>query len=148
MLRKCDARTRTQRKARLLREKRPRESCEALVSKTLSLPLGSASWRSSETRYVGGANWAGAGAWADAGPIARFVWRWADERRVVKGNVLGGGLVRGRDSTRAERGRNYCTGGVFSLQVGRHRGGAWVATDLADWEHAGRKRVAGGGGTG
>src|ERR1700746_4214079 len=137
MLRKCDARTRTQRKARLLREKRPRESCEALVSKTLSLPLGSASWRYSETRYVGGANWAGAGAWADAGPIARFVWRWADERRVVKGNVLGGGLVRGRDSTRAERGRNYCTGRCFLCRCGgvaRRRGGARLATGLANWE--------------
>src|ERR1700751_1193936 len=95
MLRKCDARTRTQRKARLLREKRPRESCEALVSKTLSLPLGSASWRSSESCNVGGANWAGAGAGADAGPIARFVWRWVEGRWVVKGNVLGGGVSTG-----------------------------------------------------
>src|SRR6202007_1863929 len=97
---------------------------------TLSLPLGSASWRSSDSRNVGGANWAGVVAWADAGPIARFVWRWVGERRVVKGNVLGGGLVRWRDSTRAERGRNYCTGAVFSLQVWRHRGGACVAAGL------------------
>jgi hypothetical protein len=70
------------------------------------------------------------------------------ECRVVKGNVLGMGLVRARRSTSVGRGRNYCTGAVFSLQVWRHRGGAWAATDLADWEHAGRKRVAGGGGTG
>ncbi len=85
-------------------------------AKTLSLPLGSASWRSSDSCNVGGANWAGAEAWADAGPIARKVWRRADGRRVVKGNVLGGGLVRAWRSTSAGRGRNYCTGAVFSFR--------------------------------
>jgi hypothetical protein len=56
-------------------------------------------------------------------------------------------LVRARRSTSAGRGRNYCTGTEFSFQ-GVWRDGAWLATGLADWEHAGRKRVAGGGGTG
>src|SRR6266481_5900572 len=108
---KYDARTRTQRKARLLRERRPKEICEALVCET---PLALPPRGSSESRNVGGANWAGSEDWADAGPIARFVWRWADGRRVVKGNVLGCVLVRGRRSTKAETPRNYCTGAVFS----------------------------------
>jgi hypothetical protein len=38
------------------------------------------------------------------------------EGRVVKGNVLGMGLVRARRSTSVGRGRKYCTGAVFSFQ--------------------------------
>ncbi|MGB0002588.1 MAG: hypothetical protein WBQ04_20885 [Candidatus Acidiferrales bacterium] len=51
--------------------------------------------------------------------------------------------VRARRSTSAGRGRKYCTGGVFFS--GRVDG---MTTGLADWEHAERVRVAGGGGTG
>ena len=46
---------------------------------------------------MGGAKWAGAEAWADAGPIAQLVWRRAGGHRVVKGNVLGGGVSTGAE---------------------------------------------------
>jgi hypothetical protein len=100
---------------------------------------------------MGGANWAGAEAWADAGPIAQLVWRGAGGNRVVKGNVLGGGGSTGAEWYEPwEAAKLLHGGGVFfsGVQGCVVANGARFAVGLADWEHAGRKRVAGGGGTG
>jgi cyclohexa-1,5-dienecarbonyl-CoA hydratase len=86
---------------------------------------------------MGLANWAGAEAWADAGPIAQIVWRCADWRRVVKGNVLGGGVSTGTEwYERGEGAKLLHGGGVFFAGVTGSRAPP-IPTGLADWEHVG-----------
>ena len=75
----------------------------------------------------------------------------AGGHQVVKGNVLGGGVSTGAEwYERGEAAKLLHADGVFFSGVAGVRGcgGARTAAGLADWEHAGRKRVAGGGGTG
>ena len=66
-------------------------------------------------------------------------------------DVLGGGVSTGAEWYEPwEAAKLLHGGGVFFSGVGGVSGsdGARTAAGLADWEHAGRKRVAGGGGTG